>query len=142
MLVVARRQTAVARSEAAAKGVRRHVQSPGVEIESDSGCGESAEVPLCVDGILSRQNGTVGARFGIGDCRDEFDQVRPQRIEQLGDSGGRCPRFELVEQGVVGDSLGEPDCLGLFALERDDLFQPRQERPKVRILPCRHPRLL
>ncbi len=136
------RQSRVPRTDAAAKRMRGHVEPTPVEVEADLLRRLDGERLLRVDRKPAVQDVAARRTVGVAHLADEGHQRVPQRGEQPRHFGAGHAGFELVEQRVVRDARRFGEAGRLLALERDGLFQPREEVRELRLLAGFDPRLL
>src|SRR6202041_2370332 len=97
----ARRDAAVAGTDAAAKGMRRHVEPAGAEVETNRLCGRLPKGTLRLDRVLAFED--VVRRFlaGAEDSLNQRHQLVAQGGKDLRDLGSGGARLVFVEQGVI-----------------------------------------
>src|SRR5579875_4074054 len=83
--IIARGDAAIAGTDAAAKGMRGHVESAGVEVEADSSGSFPADTLLLFYGIRALEPITVRFAAGSNDGGDQRHQFRTQGGEERGD---------------------------------------------------------
>ena len=142
MVVVARRQTAIARPETAAKGVSRGIDAASLEVEPDRPRRSFGQDDLRRLRIVPREDVDVRPPRRMMDRRDQLHQLIAQRREDLRNIGRRRARLVIVQQRVVRNATAVADGLRLFAFQPDHLFEPRQEVGKLGIGAGLDPRLL
>ncbi len=133
VLVVARRDAAVVRPERRAERMRRDVNPPAVELETDRRGRRLAEGFLRVHGKLASQERNVRAALACSDGRHERHELLAKVGQHAGDVRGDLLRLVIVQEGVVAASLVTQG-VGLLPLELEGLREPRQKMSEV-ILP-------
>ena len=121
---------AIAGAEARTERVRRLIQTTGGEVEPDRAGGTFGEDPLAIDREIAFENRAIRSLAGRGNSTQQRHQFARQIGEKHLQIGGSRSRFVLVEQRIVR-MVGVPDGLGFFALQRQDLLEPRAEQREL-----------